>query len=200
LYDYFAMRDGRLCIAIGDVSDKGIPAALFMAVTRTLIRTVAEDEDDPARIVAKVNEKLAENNRRLMFVTLMLATIDPASRLVRWVSAGHPPSIHCASGTQARALSGRSGPACGVQGDLRYRSFSTQLRAGDVLLGYTDGVTEAMAPDSRQYGESRLFACLERLGPIDCAPLLEGILADVKAHAAGAEQSDDITLIAVRIP
>lgn len=199
LYDYFVMPDGQLCVVIGDVSDKGIPAALFMAVTRTLIRTVAEDESDPALIVAKVNEKLAQNNPRLMFVTLLVATIDPLTRRLSWVNAGHPPPLLCASEDQVWALAGRSGPACGIQAGIPYRSFTATMHPGDLLLGYTDGVTEAMAPDASQYGEQRLQARIADALGSGCAAILEAILGDVQAFARDAEQSDDITLIAVRL-
>ncbi|MHC3910197.1 hypothetical protein ACMZ4X_03443 [Achromobacter marplatensis] len=199
LYDYFVMPDGQLCVVIGDVSDKGIPAALFMAVTRTLIRTVAEDESDPALIVTRVNEKLAQNNPRLMFVTLIVATIDPVTRRLSWVNAGHPPPLMCVSEHQVWALAGRSGPACGIQAGIPYRSFSATMHPGDLLLSYTDGVTEAMAPDASQYGEQRLNARIAETQELSCAAILETILADVQAFAREAEQSDDITLIAVRL-
>ena len=103
------MRDGQLCLVIGDVSGKGVPAALFMAVTRTLIRTVAEDESDPAMITARVNDRLSQNNPRLMFVTLIVATIDPATRQLRWANAGH--RRRCSASPTATSGPGRrSGP------------------------------------------------------------------------------------------
>jgi sigma-B regulation protein RsbU (phosphoserine phosphatase) len=199
LYDYFPMRDGQLCVVIGDVSGKGVPAALFMAVTRTLIRTVAEDESDPAMITARVNDRLSQNNPRLMFVTLIVATIDPATRQLRWANAGHPPPLLCVADGDIWPLAGRSGPACGIQAGIPYRGFSARLQPGNLLLTYTDGVTEAMSPESLQYGETRLQACLKAARAQACQPILEAVLADVKAHARAAEQSDDITLVAARI-
>ena len=89
---------------------QGVPAALFIAVTRTLIRTVAEDESDPAMITARVNDRLSQNNPRLMFVTLIVATIDPATRQLRWANAGHPPPLLCVADGDIWPLAGRSGP------------------------------------------------------------------------------------------
>src|SRR5690606_20537955 len=91
LYDYFLLNNGKLCFVIGDVSDKGVPAALFMAVTRTLVRACAEDETDPAQLMERVNNRLSENNPNLMFVTLILAVIDLETGELAWANAGHPP-------------------------------------------------------------------------------------------------------------
>src|SRR5690606_13383088 len=146
LYDYFLLPDGRLCFAIGDVSDKGVPAALFMAVTRTLIRASAEDETDPARLMERVNNRLSENNPNVMFVTLVLGVLDLATGDLDWANGGHPPLCIVQTDGSLRLLEGRSGPACGVQEDLPYKSFSTRLAPGEILLGYTDGITEAVGP------------------------------------------------------
>ncbi|QVQ24844.1 SpoIIE family protein phosphatase [Achromobacter deleyi] len=199
LYDYFTLPDGRLCLAIGDVSDKGVPAALFMAVTRTLIRATAEDETDPARMMQKINNRLSENNPNMMFVTLLLGVLDLTTGELQWANAGHlPPAVVGADGT-LRLLEGRSGPACGVQEDLEYRSLSTVLAPGEMLVGYTDGVTEAVNPNDAQYGDPRLLAVLSN-PPVASASLAKRLLEDVQAFADGAEQSDDITLIVIRRP
>ncbi|MBV7485184.1 SpoIIE family protein phosphatase [Bordetella sp. BOR01] len=197
LYDYFVLPDGKLCLAIGDVSDKGVPAALFMAVTRTLIRATAEDETDPALIMQKINNRLAENNPNMMFVTLLLGVLDLDSGELVWANAGHlPPAVIDANGV-VRLLEGRSGPACGVQEDMPYRRLVTRLAPGEVLVGYTDGVTEAFSSHDAQYGEPRLFQILSG-PPSSASGLARRLLEDVQAFAAGAEQSDDITLIVVR--
>src|SRR5690606_3609167 len=120
LYDYFDLPDGRLCVAIGDVSDKGVPAALFMAVTRTLIRASAEDESDPASIMERVNNRLSANNPNMMFVTLLIAVLDCRTGTLVWCNAGHPAPLKLAANGDLSVLEGRSGPACGVQEDLPY--------------------------------------------------------------------------------
>lgn len=198
LYDYFMLPDGRLCLAIGDVSDKGIPAALFMAVTRTLIRALAEEETDPALLMERINNSLSENNPNMMFVTLIVAVLDIQSGEMSWANAGHPPLCILQADGQLRLLEGRSGPACGVQEGLPYRSFSTVMAPGECVFGYTDGITEALNPGGDLYGEQRLFALLGRASTLTCQDLAGAVLDDVQAYAAGTEQSDDITMIAAR--
>lgn len=199
LYDYFTLPDGRLCLAIGDVSDKGVPAALFMAVTRTLIRATAEDETDPALMMQKINNRLSDNNPNMMFVTLLLGVLDLTTGELQWANAGHlPPAVIGADGV-VRLLEGRSGPACGVQEDLEYRGLSAVLAPGEMLVGYTDGITEAVDPHNAQYGDPRLLAVLSN-PPVPSAKLSKRLLEDVQAFADGAEQSDDITLIVIRRP
>lgn len=198
LYDYFLLPDGRLCFAIGDVSDKGVPAALFMAVTRTLIRASAEDETNPARLMERVNNRLSENNPNVMFVTLVLGVLDLATGDLDWANGGHPPLCIVQTDGSLRLLEGRSGPACGVQEDLPYKSFSTRLAPGEILLGYTDGITEAVGPDGSLYGEPRLFARLAGLQQASSQTLTTTLLQDVHEFVQQTEQSDDITLIAAK--
>jgi len=199
LYDYFTLPDGRLCFAIGDVSDKGVPAALFMGITRTLIRATAEDESDPARIMARVNNRLAENNPNMMFVTLVIAVLDLDTGDLQFANAGHPPPLVVSADGQLRTLKGRSGPACGVAEDLVYTGLSGHLAGGDTLIGYTDGVTDASDPTEALYGEARLLSTVAR-GGLSAATLAQCLLDDLQAHSAEAEQSDDITLIVIRRP
>ncbi len=198
LYDYFLLPDGRLCFAIGDVSDKGVPAALFMAVTRTLIRASAEDETDPALLMERVNNRLSENNPNMMFVTLIIGVLDLLTGNLDWSNGGHPPLCLVQTDGGLRMLEGRSGPACGVQEDLPYRKFSTRLEPGEILLGYTDGVTEAVGPDGRLYGEERLFARLAGQQQSNAAALTATLLEDLRQFVQLTEQSDDITLIAAK--
>lgn len=197
LYDYFELPDGRLCWTIGDVSGKGVPAALFMAITRTLIRATAEDETDPARILYRVNNRLAANNPNVMFVTLLLGVLDLATGDLAWANAGHPPPAVIAADGAVRLLEGRSGPACGVQEDLPYLCLSARLAPGETLVGYTDGITEAMDPENRQYGEERMLPLLSAM-PDDAADLAKRLVGDVDAFAGEAEQFDDITLVVIR--
>lgn len=197
LYDYFTLADGRLCFAIGDVSGKGVPAALFMAVTRTLIRATAEDETDPALILQRINNRLSENNPNMMFVTLLLGILDLATGELAWANAGHPPPVVIGADGAVRLLPGRSGPACGVQEDLHYGRLDDRLMPGDTLFGYTDGVTDATNPGGEQYGEARMLARVADAAG-DTAELARRLLDDVHGFTDGADPFDDITLIAVR--
>jgi len=199
LYDYFPLPDGRLCLAIGDVSDKGVPAALFMAVTRTLIRASFEEETDPGTVMASVNNRLSANNPNMMFVTLLLAVLDLDSGELIWANAGHNPPCILHEDGQVRTLDGRSGPACGVQDDLVYPCFTTALAPGQIFIGFTDGVTEAVHTDDELYGDERLLTLLSTLGDTSTAhDVTQAILADLRAFVRDTEQSDDITLIAAK--
>ena len=198
LYDYFLLPDGRLVFAIGDVSDKGMPAALFMAGTCTLIRAIAETETDPAVIMARINNLLSANNPSLMFVTLIVGVLDLSDGRLQWANAGH--SALCVLGPEGelRLLEGRSGPACGVQEGLPYRRHETSLAAGEVLIGYTDGVTEAVGPANAQYGEHRLYAALTPMAGGGSSRVLDAILEHVHDFVCDTPQSDDITLLAIK--
>jgi sigma-B regulation protein RsbU (phosphoserine phosphatase) len=198
LTDYFLLADGKsLCLAIGDVSGKGVPAALFMAITRTLIRSAAEVESDPARIVERVNNRLSENNPNLMFVTLLVGILQLDTGELRWCNAGHPPPYRILPEGGAEALAGRSGIACGIKEGAAYKSFATQIKKGEAILAYTDGVTEAVDSSDKQYGEARLEGVLAIPAP-SAQETIGRIGADVLRFSSGVEQFDDITLIAAR--
>lgn len=198
LYDYFLLNNGKLCFVIGDVSDKGVPAALFMAVTRTLVRACAEDETDPAQLMERVNNRLSENNPNMMFVTLVLAVLDLENGELSWSNGGHPPLCVLQTDGQLRLLEGRSGPACGVQEDLPYRLFTTRLEPGETVLGYTDGVTEALDPQGQLYGDPRLYSFLANRQPASTHDTVQALIHDVRQYADGTDQSDDITVIAAK--
>lgn len=200
LYDYFMLPDGRLCFAIGDVSDKGVPAALFMAVTRTLLRACAEDTSDPALLMERINTRLATNNPNMMFVTLIIGVLDMQDGTIMWANGGHAPLCILQHDGQLRMLEGRSGPACGVQAELPYRGFTATLDYDEMLFGYTDGIPEAMDPDQQQYGEERMFQQMQRPGALNLTaqPYAEAIIDDVRKFTRDNEQSDDITVITIK--
>lgn len=195
LYDYFLLDDGRLCLVIGDVSDKGVPAALFMAVTRTLVRACAEDETDPGLLMERVNNRLSANNPNLMFVTLVIAVIDLDTGHMAWANAGHLPLCVLGQGGALRLLDSRSGPACGVQAELQYSCFQDSLQPGELLLGYTDGVTEALNPEGELFGDPRLYELLQKVPRHSPEALTGHILQTVHDFALDTEQSDDITMV-----
>lgn len=198
LYDYFLLPDGRLLFAIGDVSDKGVPAALFMAGTCTLIRAIAETETDPAVIMTRINNLLSANNPNLMFVTLIVGVIDLAEGRLEWANAGHSALCVLTPEGDLRLLEGRSGPACGVQEGLFYRRHDTRLETGELLIGYTDGVSEAVGPDNSQYGEPRFYAALGPLAGRSAPDTLDALRDHVHEFVQDTPQSDDITLLAIK--
>lgn len=198
LYDYFMMADGRLCIAIGDVSGKGVPAALFMAITRTLIRSAANQESSAGGLMEVINNRLTEHNPNMMFVTLFLGILDLHSGELEYANAGHPLPWLLSKGSVS-LLPGRSGPACGVAEGMPYAAFGTTLAPDTVLIGYTDGVTEADNPSGAFYGDDRGVAVLEaQPAGSSSRQIADALQQDVLSFAQGAEQADDITLIVVR--
>jgi sigma-B regulation protein RsbU (phosphoserine phosphatase) len=144
-----------------------------------------------------INNRLAENNPNIMFVTLFLGILNLDSGELRYVNAGHPPSLLITKEGCVRRLEGRSGPACGVWKNILYHPFSTCLAHGDTLLGYTDGVTEAMDTRGAQYGEERFLETLAHAAK-DAEEITVRLLVGIETFTAGTEAFDDITLIAVQ--
>jgi sigma-B regulation protein RsbU (phosphoserine phosphatase) len=197
LYNFFPLADGRLCLAVGDVAGKGVPASLYMAITQKLIKAVAREGGGPADLMTRLNRELSEDNEATMFVTLFLAAFDARTGNVRMANAGHnPPCLLGADGPRLLALD--PGIALGVAADFTYREESLRLGPGETLFLYTDGVTEAMDPQGNLYSERRLLAALGRLSNPAPAALCEALLQDLALFVGAAEQSDDITLLALR--
>jgi sigma-B regulation protein RsbU (phosphoserine phosphatase) len=197
-YDFFLLDDDHLCLAIADVSGKGMPAALLMAVTRSFLRSFAREGGSPAEIAAKVNAEVAADNEACMFVTMFLAIADLRTGAVVWASAGHNrPFVVDAPGgvTQTPRV---KGVALGATAAAIYDEDGLRLRPGDSLFLYTDGVSEAMDAAGRVLGEDRLAEELARVAGAGCAALLTGVRAAIAGHAEGVEQSDDITMLAFR--
>lgn len=198
-YDFFLLDDKRMVVAIGDVSGKGVPAALFMAVTRSFLRSAFRSDADPAEVMSHVNNELVDGNDACMFVTLFCAVFDLSDGSLKYANAGHnPPVIRHADGRQ-EWITRPSGTVAGVMEDSPYTTGETTLPEGAVLVLYTDGVTEAMNPESALYDESRLAARLAASGSArSCRELTEDLVNDIRAFAAGAEQSDDITILMLK--
>lgn len=196
-YDFFLIDEDRFCFCVGDVSGKGVPAALFMAVTKTLIKSRATNDFSPASILTHVNDEISENNESAMFVTLWLGILDVSSGDLVYTNAGHnPPYLKRAGGELVR-LDERHGPVVGAVDGLVYSEGSGQLSGGDVLFLYTDGVTEAMDPAGRLYDEDRLVSLLQStdFGSVD--EVVKASTDDVWRFQAEAEQADDVTVLAV---
>jgi len=200
LYDVFRAPNGDLCFFIGDVSGKGMPAALFMARTKSLIRVVTEltakdAPADPAAIITRVNVELCDGNDVMMFVTLFFAVLSPTGAL-SYCNAGHNPP-YCVAGGKVTPLAEAASLVLGVEPSVAYRTAQTQLAPGEGLFLYTDGVTEAFNTADAPYGEARLEAALVRSQPTSCA-IIETVTADVAAFVKDAPRSDDIAMLALR--
>ncbi|HYM73355.1 MAG TPA: SpoIIE family protein phosphatase [Stellaceae bacterium] len=194
-YDYFLIDDDRLAVTVADVSGKGIPAALFMAVSRTVLRG-GERGDDMAARMESANRLLAAENAASMFVTAFHGVLDLKTGALRYCNAGHnPPYLLRAAG--GRETLAATGLPFGVDGDLAYRIGETRLHAGDALFLFSDGITEAFSPDGEEFGTARLEAALEEARGRSAADIVRHVLDRTAAFAAGAEQSDDIISLAL---
>ena len=196
-YDFFFIDEHHLCFVIGDVSGKGVPAALFMAVTRTLFRTTAGNVSDPDKILSLVNLEICRNNDTCMFVTVFCAVLDIRTGEVEYSNGGHNLPYLISHGETA-ALKNTGGMALGFTEDVTYGSRKIVLRAGDGLFLYTDGVTEAMDEAGNQFSESRLEEFLKQANGSSATKLVHGTVGQVKRHAAGVPQSDDITIVTLK--
>jgi sigma-B regulation protein RsbU (phosphoserine phosphatase) len=198
LFDVLQRRPGEVCFAVGDVSDKGIPAALFMAVTDIHFEAAARELGDPEAVLARVNDALVAENRANMFVTLVCGVLDTRSGRVSLANGGHTrPLLVPAAGTP-RFLEGELGTVVGVVPGLRFRRHDLNLEAGDAILLYTDGVTEAHDSRGALFGEDRLLAHLSLHSGQDLRSLAEGLRDAVRAFAGPEPQFDDIAILAVR--
>jgi sigma-B regulation protein RsbU (phosphoserine phosphatase) len=196
-YDFFFIDDYHLCFVIGDVSGKGVPAALFMAVTRTLFRTIASKVSGPDKILSLLNLEMCRNNDTCMFVTVFCAVLDIRTGEVEYSNGGHNLPYLVSHGDIA-PLKNTGGMALGFTADVTYRSEKIVLRAGDGLFLYTDGVTEAMDEGGNQFSEPRLEEFLHQTNGSSATEFVRGAVAQVRCHSAGAPQSDDITALTLK--
>jgi hypothetical protein len=203
-FDYFPERDGNLAVAVGDVSGKGVPAALYMTLTKSYMLTQAGAGLDPVRLLSRVNRHLRKNLARGTFVTMAYASIDRESSTLTYARAGHNPPLLVRADGSTECLTA-SGVALGSSVPSTFESITRSERVvlcrGDVLLLYTDGITEAMNTNGDEYGEERLTAsalvAVRKHG--SAAAILDAILHDARSFAGRAPQHDDITLVVVRM-
>jgi sigma-B regulation protein RsbU (phosphoserine phosphatase) len=198
LYDFVLIGD-ELYFCVGDVSDKGVPAALLMVVTQTLMRAAAQQPAvDPATMLTRVNADILEKNEMLMFVTMFCGVLKLSTGELRYSNAGHNPPLILRSTGEAEWLTLPDGMVLGVMPDLKYETFTTTFKPGDTLLAYTDGVTEAKSPQSTLYSDEKLLHLLAAQAGNTPAQLVTNVMHSVKEHASTAPQSDDITVLALR--
>jgi len=201
LYDAFMLDPGRLCFLIGDVTGKGVPAALFMALSKSLARSLLTRHDpDLTAAVAAINAELSRDNREAMALTLLVGVLRLADGHVDLVCAGHENPLVAGPDGQVRDLALRGGPPLCVDPDFPYEAESFRLQAGETLLAFTDGLTEAQNPDGVLLPRDRLMnmVALAGLAPA-AAAMVDQVAAAVRAFEAGGEPSDDLTILAVRL-
>jgi sigma-B regulation protein RsbU (phosphoserine phosphatase) len=196
-YDFFLVDDDHLGVVVADVSGKGVPAALFMAMSRTLLKATALEGVPPGECLQRVNSRLCLDNRSEMFVTVFYGILDTRTGAFEYGNGGHnAPYLRSRSGA-VEALERTGDMVLAAMSDTRYRTKRADLEPGDHLLLFTDGVTEAMDGSDELFGDERLRTYLRERGAASPQPLIEGLIQTVRNFAGERDQSDDLTALAV---
>jgi serine phosphatase RsbU (regulator of sigma subunit) len=198
LYDFFLIDNDHLGLVIGDVSGKGVPAALFMAVSRTLLRATAPHQKAPGDCFTHVNATLLEQNVSSMYVTLFYGVLNLRTGELQFANGGHNPAYVVAPNGSVRELEGKSGPMLGMFQGYQYRTLTDRLAPGESLLLYTDGVTEALSKDGEFFGEDRLKQFVADHATETAEQQTRNLHAALRDFSKGAPQYDDITVLTLR--
>jgi len=198
LYDFFMVDEDHLCLIVGDVSGKGVPAALFMALTKAMLKALAGAGVEPHEMLFRANNELGSDNDSCMFVTLFCGVLNVTTGELRYCSAGHNPALYKKRGTEASYLRSATGMAAGVVENIAYASESLILAPGDTLFLYTDGVTESTGRAGGMFGEERLRHEVSERGDLPPDELAAAVLEEAASFAADTPQADDITVMVVR--
>jgi serine phosphatase RsbU (regulator of sigma subunit)/putative methionine-R-sulfoxide reductase with GAF domain/anti-sigma regulatory factor (Ser/Thr protein kinase) len=197
-YDVIDLQAGRLGLLIADVSDKGMPAALFMALTRTLIRAVVNNAPSPAEALQRVNALIIPDNRQSMFVTAVYGVLSIESGEFTYANAGHNPPVWISRAGKTLEVLHRTGAALGIIENLPMDQRTISLGHDDLLLLYTDGLTEAFSPEDEMYGEERLQQALKLAMACSARGVLDAIEASVNLFMADLPAADDLTMLALK--
>jgi serine phosphatase RsbU (regulator of sigma subunit) len=197
LYDFFKLDDHHWVFGVGDVSEKGVPAALFMAVTKTLVKTNANYSALPSQILSQVNKELSLDNDSSMFVTYYLCVLNTETGELSYTNAGHNPPLYIRKNGKLEKLDELHGPVLGAVEDFAYKQGTLKMEQGDQLILYTDGVTEAMNSQNVQYSNERLDDIFSHNGKHNSKESVDAIIKDIQNFRGQAEQSDDITILSV---
>jgi adenylate cyclase len=203
LYDFFKLDGDRLFFMVGDVAGKGLPASIFMAVSKALYKSAAlrmEHGADIGEVMRAANEEIARDNPEMLFVTVFAGILDLSSGELAWCNAGHDSPFCMRPGQKAPTrLEGESGPPLCVIADYDYRPERYSLLPGETLCLFTDGVTEAMNAADELYGRQRLFSVLKSsFGATEAIQIVDAVRDDVRAFVLATERSDDLTILALR--
>ena len=195
LYDCFMIDDESLCLCVGDVSGKGAPAALFMAMAKTLIKSYASSDLSTASIVTRVNDELCQNNDECLFVTLFVSILNINTGELKFTNAGHNFPYIIKEDKSLVTIDKKHGPIVAAMDELSYREDSITLEKNDTLFLFTDGVTEAMDRDEALYGEERLENFLKNSDCKDVKTTINNLMQDIYTYEDGNAQTDDITML-----
>ena len=197
-YDFFFIDENRLCLCVGDVSGKGVPAALFMAVTRTLVKARASDDMSTASILTRINDEISRDNKAYMFVTLFVGILDTVTGEIVYTNAGHNPTLIRKADGSLERLDTLHGPVVGAREGLAYKEDRIRVGQDDIILMYTDGVTEARNPKKEFFEEQRLQDLLSGNKFDSAEAAVDAAVSAVKQFEDGADQFDDITVLALQ--
>ncbi len=198
-FDFIPVGDENWGLVIADVAGKGVPAALFMALSRTLIRASTSGSEDPAESIIDANRHICLDSKACMFVTLFYAILDTRKKTLTYINAGHNPPFLLGTGDEHITLLKAGGIALGVIDEIELESVEVQLKPGDVVVLYTDGVTEATNHLQEEYGTDRLTQMVARMHDRSATEIIDGIVSDVTSFAAGRPQFDDITIMVLKV-
>jgi serine phosphatase RsbU (regulator of sigma subunit) len=198
-YDCFMVDKDRLFLVVGDVSGKGLPASLFMALSKSLLKSIAlRGPSDPGSLLMLANAEISRDNAESFFVTAFAALLDVRTGALAFCNAGHEPPIACRPGSAPERVEHSGGPPLCVMDGFEYPSAQRRMKAGEWLCVLTDGVTEAMNAAGEFYGTTRLHAVLKPLSSAAPDVVIAAVREDVRKFTGATEQSDDLTLLCVR--
>ena len=197
-FDVVKLADGRYGLAIADVSGKGVPAAMFMMSSRTLLKGAAIGTPHPGNVLREVNDVLEQDNESLMFVTLFYGVYDPATGELTYANGGHNPPLIVHSDGTSMELPQTNGVALGVMGGMEYEQSKITLAPGDTAVFYTDGVSEAMNGENEEFGMDRFSQVFANAPPSGAIAANKAVFEAVQQFADGTPQSDDITCLVLR--
>ena len=197
-YDFYFLDQDHLCFVIGDVSGKGVPAALLMAVCRTLLKARAQDDMSPASIITHINDEISKENPNCMFITIFLATLNINTGRLTYTNAGHNPTLLRTKDREVRFLENIHGPAVGAMEGFAYESSSLDLKTGESLILYTDGITEAHNPNNEMYSEERFINFIKNHDFSSAEKVLEDLFTEVKNFEQDRPPFDDTTALCLK--
>ena len=197
-YDFFFVDEDHLFFSLGDVSGKGVPASLFMAVTKTLLRASAGVGVDPDHVMASVNNRLCDGNDACMFVTVICGILNVRTGEVVCADGGHNPSLYVSLPDEVKFLDLPRAMALGVMEETHYKMERLVLKPGETIFMYTDGITEAMNVCAEMYSDDRLLNCVYRMKGLSVKEICDGLMESIDDFSRGAPQADDITMLAIR--
>ena len=198
-YDFFLIDEDHLGLVMADVSGKGVPAALFMMISKTLLKNQAHFDTEPGKILENVNKQLCENNEAEMFVTVWLGILELSTGRLRTANAGHEYPAICRANGEFELYKDKHGMPLGTMSGLKYKEEELKLSKGDILFVYTDGVAEATNAGFELYGTDRMIEVLNNHKNDICDDIIRGVKADIDGFVGDAPQFDDITMLALKI-